>query len=444
MSVRNRVIWNEGLFIKPQHFQQQQRYHEYLLETRVGAVSQYLYGLTEISLNPEYLSFGRIALDSAAGIMPDGTAFHIPRDDLLPEPLDVRDSSEVNQTIYLALPIRSDSMLEVDRREAVGTGRYQGVTRMLRDIHTPEGDNTAIELAPVRLRLMLEREDRSAFASMAIARIREKRPDGSVVLDRDFAPCHLNVATVPHLHRFVSEMAGLMRERASTIARRLGSPGQGSVADVTDFMLLQALNRMQPQLEHLSRLRSLHPERLFEVLTMMCGELATFTDESRMAPTLLQYHHDLPELPFHGVMTLMRQLLSIVLDPRAVSIQLHQRPHGLVVAPLQDPTLLQAADFVLAVRADMPMEALRQRFTQQTKVASVEKIRELVALQLSGIPLVPMPVAPAQLPYHAGYTYFQLDKGSPAWASLSGGSGFAFHVAGGFPGLDLQFWAIRS
>lgn len=64
---------------------------------------------------------------------------------------------------------------------------------------------------------MLEREDRSAYASIAIGRILEKRPDGSVVLDPDFIPCHLNVVGISALHRFINEMSGLMRERAKIL-----------------------------------------------------------------------------------------------------------------------------------------------------------------------------------------------------------------------------------
>lgn len=35
MPTKNRVIWREGLFIKPQHFQQQQRHNDYQLHRRV-------------------------------------------------------------------------------------------------------------------------------------------------------------------------------------------------------------------------------------------------------------------------------------------------------------------------------------------------------------------------------------------------------------------------
>ncbi len=444
MSARSRVVWNEGLFIKPQHFQQQQRNIEYLLEERLTTISGYLYGLTEMTLNPEYLSFGRIALQSATGVMPDGTVFRIPQEDPPPDALEVMDSTLANQVVYLAVALRSDSITEVSWPDATGSGRYMVSKREIRDVHTTSGDVAAIDVSPVQLRLMLEREDRSAYASIAIARILEKRADGSVLLDPDFIPCHLNVNTVEHLHRFIGEMAGLMSERVKNIAQRIGSPSQGGVADVSDFMLLQALNRMQLQLQHLAHLRCLHPERLYETLSIICAELATFTDESRSAPEFEVYQHDQPEASFKPLINMLRQSLSIVLEPRAVAIQLQKRKYGLMVAPLRDPALLNDAEFILAARARLPMEELRKLFIQQTKIASVEKIRELISLQLPGVPMSPLPVAPRQLPYHAGYTYYQLDKSSAAWAMLNNSSGFAFHVSGDFPDLDLQFWAIRS
>ncbi|MGO2056479.1 MAG: type VI secretion system baseplate subunit TssK, partial [Halomonadaceae bacterium] len=151
-----------------------------------------------------------------------------------------------------------------------------------------------------------------------------------------------------------------------------------------------------------------------------------------------------PERAFRPLMKMLRQALSTVLEPRAIAIQIQTRRFGLLVAPLSDVSLIESAEFILAVRADMPNERLRKLFLQQTKVASVERIRDLISLQLPGVPLEPLPVAPRELPYHAGYTYFQLDRQSEAWGMLNGASGFAFHVAGEFPGLEMQFWAIRS
>lgn len=444
MFARNRVIWNEGLFIKPQHFQQQQRYVEYHLDERMRSVSQYLYGISELSLNPEYLSFGRVSIDRAVGIMPDGLVFRIPQEDVLTEALEINEASLVNQIIYLAVPLRSQSHLEVNWPQERGTGRYISQRLEVVDTHTVNGDTTVIDVSSVSLKLMLQKDDRSAYASLPIARIMDKRPDGSVVLDPDFIPCHYNVSENNTLHRFINEISGLMFERAKNLAKRISTPSQGGVADVSDFMLLQALNRFQPKLKHIAELRSLHPERLFECLSEICGELATFTDESRLNPSIPLYNHDMPTDSFTTVMRYLRQSLSVVMEPRAVSIQLHKRQYGLTVAPIHDSSLMTDAEFIISVKARMPLDELQRLFTQQVKVSSAEKIKELVSLQLPGVSLIYLPVAPRQLPYHAGYIYYQLDKSCSAWKSVSHSSGFAFHIAAVFDDLDMQFWAIRN
>lgn len=443
MSSRNRVIWREGLFIKPQHFQQQQRHSEYALHARLSALSDYFYGLQSLAINEDYLGFGRIALVGATGILPDGTVFNIPNDDMLPAPLEITDASVANQKVYLALPLSVSGVNEVNQGGQVAT-RLQAHRHDVRDLHSEGGDVVSLEVGRVSLRLMLEREDRSAYASLAIARILDKRPDGGLVLDPNFMPCSISVSAIPTLKRFLGESAGLVAERARSLSQRIAAPGQQGVADVAEFMMLQLLNRAQPQLSHLSRLGTLHPERLHEALVQLCGELMTFTDESRLPPEFAAYRHDDQQVSFEPVMLALRQALSTVLSPRAVSIQLRKHQYGVMVAMVNESELMQSADFVLAVRARMPQEQLRKQLLQQTKVASSDKIRELISLQLPGIPLLPLPVAPRQLPYHAGYSYFQLDRQSPAWQMLAVSNTLAFHIAGDFPELDMQLWAIRN
>ncbi|EKB17425.1 TPA: type VI secretion system baseplate subunit TssK [Aeromonas veronii] len=443
MSSRNRVIWREGLFIKPQHFQQQQRHSDYALHARLSALSDYFYGLQSLAINEDYLGFGRIALVGATGILPDGTVFNIPNDDVLPTPLEVTDASVANQKVYLALPLSVSGVNEVGQGGQVAT-RLQAHRHDVRDLHSEGGDVVSLEVGRVSLRLMLEREDRSAYASLAIARILDKRPDGGLVLDPNFMPCSISVSAIPTLKRFLGESAGLVAERARSLSQRIAAPGQQGVADVAEFMMLQLLNRAQPQLSHLARLGTLHPERLHEALVQLCGELMTFTDESRLPPEFPAYRHDDQQVSFEPVMLALRQALSTVLSPRAVSIQLRKHQYGVMVAMVNESELIASADFVLAVRARMPQEQLRKQLLQQTKVASSDKIRELISLQLPGIPLLPLPVAPRQLPYHAGYSYFQLDRQSPAWQMLAVSNTLAFHIAGDFPELDMQLWAIRS
>ena len=55
-----------------------------------------------------------------------------------------------------------------------------------------------------------------------------------------------------------------------------------------------------------------------------------------------------------------------------------------------------------------------------------------------------LPTAPRQLPFHAGFHYFELDRGGDLWKQIERSGSLALHVAGDFPGLELELWAIRQ
>ena len=82
MSVHNRVIWSEGLFLQPQHFQQQERYCEPLVP--------YSWGFTAIEFERDFLKIGKVGFRRLAGVFPDGTPFRMPDDDPLPAPIDIQ------------------------------------------------------------------------------------------------------------------------------------------------------------------------------------------------------------------------------------------------------------------------------------------------------------------------------------------------------------------
>ena len=128
----------------------------------------------------------------------------------------------------------------------------------------------------------------------------------------------------------------------------------------------------------------------------------------------------------------------------ALQIELVERNHGVRTAVVTDMELLRNAGFVLAVNAQMAGEQLSQRFPAQSKLGPVERIRDLVNLQLPGVGLRSLPVAPRQLPFHAGYHYFELERSGELWKQIQAGGSLVLHVAGDFPGLDIELWAIRQ
>jgi type VI secretion system protein ImpJ len=209
-------------------------------------------------------------------------------------------------------------------------------------------------------------------------------------------------------------------------------------------MMLQLINRLEPLATHLSQMQGLHPVKLFSEVVQMVGELSTFVNNNKRPPVFPPYLHDNLQTTFMPAMSALRQCLTMVYEQTAISLALVEKKYGIRVAQIPDRTLLNTAVFVLAVRADVPENTLRTHFPAQVKIGPVERIRQLVNAAMPGIPLKVLPVAPRQIPYHAGFTYFELERNNNFWKELSQSGGFALHVGGDFPGLELEFWAIRQ
>jgi type VI secretion system protein ImpJ len=140
----------------------------------------------------------------------------------------------------------------------------------------------------------------------------------------------------------------------------------------------------------------------------------------------------------------LRELLGKVYEPNAIQIPLSKPKFGVYAAKRPDVNLLHNAIFVLAANAQVPPDTLRSHFPQTVKIGPVEEIQQLVNSALPGITIHPLSVAPRQIPFHVGFTYFELNKQSALWNKMTTSGGFAIHIGGSFPGLELEFWAIRK
>ncbi len=431
------------MFLRAQHFQQQDRFVEALVRGASRPLRAYAYGFVALDLNRELLAQGRIALVRADGILPDGTPFRLPEDAPHPPPLEVREGTR-NAVVHLALPIAQPGGVEVDPRQDGDTNaRFGAAEYQAADANAGNDSVVPVRVGRMRLRLMLDGEDRAGYATLGVARVVEVRPDKTVVLDERYIPPALDIAASAVLVNLVKEWQGLLRQRAAALAGRVSGGGRG-VAEVADFLFLQAINRFEPVVSHFDSAALVHPEDLYQLGLSMAGEFATFTAKTRRSPEFPAYRHDDLQATFQPVIEAMRQAMSAVMEQAAVPIALQERKYGIRVATVADRSLLVQAAFVLVVKADLPAEALRRSFPNQIKIGPVEQIRELVNAQLPGIRLRPLPVAPRQIPFYANATYFELEQASPLWTQLQATGNFAMHVAGDFPGLQMEFWAIRS
>lgn len=444
MSWRAKVVWSSGMFLQPHHFQQETRYLERLVDARARSISPFAWGFTELELDEGLLALGKLGISRASGLLPDGTPFSMPQLDPLPAPMEVP-ADVKGEIIYLALPLQREGLNEVD----FGTGdagelaRYGAIEEDVRDNTDASDEPTTIQTGRLRLRLVRAKESSEAYALLGVAVVAERRSDGQVTLERSYIAPQVAIEATAQLSASASLLHGLILQRAQALAGRMGQLSHG-VSELADFLMLQTLNRNEPVFSQHAATPNAHPRELHGDCLRLAGDLATLSTSARRPPEFPPYRHDDLARTFTPVFDSLRGMLTSVLEQNAIQLDLVNRNHGVRTAVVTDMELARTGTFVLAVNAQVPGEQLRQRFPAQTKIGPPEKLRDLVNLQLPGIGLRSLPVAPRQLPFHAGYFYFELDRGGELWKPIEQNGNVAMHISGDFPGLELELWAIRK
>jgi type VI secretion system protein ImpJ len=445
----NKVVWSEGMFLRSQHLQQQDRHTDSLVRAALRGLSSHGWGFTRLRLNTSLLTTGKLALAEAEGILPDGTPFLIPDDVDHPEPLQF-DPESREGVAYLALPEVQPGAVAFDPEGAPDRGaRFRGRVVEVRDSVTGGSELAPIEVARPTCRLLKAQDELGGFVALGVARVTGVQPDGALTLDPDYLPPCLTVAAHPTFANWLNELEGKLESVAESRIGYVMNPMARGAAEVQDILVLELVNRMQPEVSHFREQLTLHPEALYRFMLTLAGAMATYGASERRPPAFPPYRHDDPASSFLPLMDTLRRLLLELARPerKAVAIPVHRNRSGIWAARVDNPKLFAEATFVLAVKLAVPSESTRQLISRQGTIGPMEEFEDLWLTRLTGIAATPLPVAPRQIPYHAGMVYFELDRTSPYWSKLGTSAGIAIGVSGEFPEEpkpELECWAIRD
>lgn len=444
MTWENKPVWSEGMFLRPQHFQQFDRHVTAQLEGRVAALRNYPYGLTELRFSEGQLKTGKLVIERCSGIFGDGTPFRVPEEVAAPMSLEVK-TDKRDAIVHLCIPEARAGAAEVALDEsAQADTRYLASEFEAADGVYGSASRVAMNVGRLQLSLRFEDEGLDGYETLPVARVTERKADDSITLDQHFIPCGVSIAAGEKLPRFLSELEGMMHQRAEALAGRLGTPGAKSVADISDYLTLMIINRAEAEVRHIASLPTVHPVDAYHYLVALAGELSTYMTKARRPNFLPTYNHREQRHCFNAVIIELNNLLSQSKIDSTVNIPLQLAKHGVRWGQVNDRTLFTGAEFVLAVRSDVDTERVRANLPKLAKVGSVEIISQLVNKALPGASLSPMGAEPRQIPYTANTTYFRINTSHEQWKKIEVSGKVAIHIQDKLPGLELDLWAIRG
>lgn len=438
----DKTVWKEGMLLRPQHFQQNDRYYDHQLQVRSQLQSPYSSGFFDLQLDTLHLKYTKVLVRVASGILPDGSYFELQQQNLT---LDIPHTA-YDLPVYLGLPLASANTVQTRSPSQTDTlARYLSHEAEVADSNAASNTSSAMTCARPDLQLLLgEQAQDSAFLKLKVCHVQGVDNNRTVILESGFQPSFLHFHASEPLTACVEQVANQLNSRGEAIADRMRSTGQIGGAELGDFMMLQLINRSELLLRHFLAMDQLHPEQVYRSLLTLMGDLSAFSSIRRPNALHARYDHQAQLGSFEQLRDDISQVLSLVLEQHAIELPMEQHKYGVQVARLEDSSFLHSGYFVLVAHAQCEMDELRQRLPQHLKIGTVNTIRDLVNLHLPGIKLSPLPVAPRQIPYHTQKSYFKLELTGQDVTELQSARGFAFHLSGEFTALDLQFWAIRN
>lgn len=441
MADYSHTAWCEGMFLRPQHFQQSERAFEHEFKGLNRFQQPYNWGVYQVRINPNSLKEGVVEIEKLEAILPDMTLIELQNVNEVLPPLLVEKGT---QNTLVKVVVASSSLKEktiADVSEGV-VSRYVLNDLDVIDVQTGQ-DEERIQVASLNVALKVSNDNLSGFVELPILKIKEVTAEGAILLDEEYTPPHLNVLKDQAMLACLKNVTGMTKIRADVVSQRLVQ-GKAASASAVDFIMLQMLNRYETILRHLGQLEQVHPLEFVTLLRGYVGELSTFSSKNKRAPLLIDYEHSNLTSTISELNQVLSQYLSVVLDQTANKLPLEVRQLGIRVTPLPDKRLLESSQFVLAIKADTSTDEIRRLVPAQLKLGPAEQIRDLINNQINGINVAPLNVVPRQIPYQTGYVYFEVIKKGPFWVRLQESGGIALQLSGQFPNSDIELWSINQ
>ena len=449
MSKYRKIVWNEGMLLSPQHFQQWDNYHEELMNSRVRSVLPFEYGVLDLQVNNEAVANGNFQITVCHAVLPDGLMINVPDAEAVPDLRPVKDHFHPEQEklgVHLAIPARKmgEANFQANGAKSNANLRYLQEGALVKD-ETSGTNEQPLAYAKSNLRIIFDDELRDGFTSIKIAEL-ERTPTGHLKISEEYIPPILKVSGSMWLVNMLRQLVEILITKSGSLGeqrrQRNASLADFTTSEVAIFWLLHTINSSIPMMAHYFRSPLLHPEKLYLEMAGLAGKLMTFTIEFH-PKDIVKYDHDDLYFTFYSLSTQLKELLETVIPSRCVPIILEKTRETLYVGRIEDERLLKEAGFYLAVCAQMPESKLIEGVPRVVKIASRDVIDSVIGSALPGVVLTYANPPPAPIPARVGFRYFMLDTIGPYWNGIKGSKVISVYVPDEIPDEKLEMYAVK-
>ena len=444
----SRIVWAEGMYLGPHHFQAQSRYFEDSIHFAADALWFCPFGFLGYELDAGALSNGTLKLTHARGVFEDGLPFDMPASDALPAPRSIEHSfppTSNTLVVYLAVPDHKQRGGNCTLEEGSNqqTTRFVAVERSVVDEITG-GDEKPVRFGRKNIRFVVEGESKDGWQLLPLSRIRRQGAN-QFSFDPKFVPPILKLSASPALMSMTERLIDILSQKNTAFTgatRGFDRQATGlSAQQIATFWFLHSVNSGLAALRHLYLAKRSHPEELFTEMLRLGGSLCTFGLESAAAHLPTYEHLDL-QICFESLDQHIRDHLELVVPTNCLSIKLEQTDRYFWEGDVTDTRLLGNARWYLSIAASLGEAELITGTPALVKVCSARFVGELVKRALPGLKLTHVPVPPASLAPRISNQYFTINRGGPCWDHILESRRVGVYVPGDLPSAQLDLLVL--
>ncbi len=444
MHSSGKILWSEGLFLRIQHFQQQDRHHAELVRQTRNAIHPFIWGVNHVEFDAEALKTGTLRIVSLSCLFPDGEVYSAPAGDALPSPVRLGELPQATQTVtfYAALPCVKEHGENCDVENGA---RYTQKTVTTQDLFTTAAAAPISYLKPT-VRLISDADALASYSHFPLIRL-QRRATGGFEVDRTFMPPSLTVAAAPGLHERVCQLAATLQAKVDTLFARHSEPRENVIElrsrDVATFWMLHTASIGYAGLSHFMGNPELHPEQLFKEMLVLAGSLMTYSKTFTL-DQLPTYRHGDPGPPFAALERIIMELLTTVISAQYTSIPLPMERPSFYRGSLDIEKLDRHTQLYVAVNADMPGHELVDLVPRRFTVGAPDDVATCVRLSISGLRVVHAPQVPPAIPVRPSTYYFEVENRGELYDKMLKAKAISVYVPDVFKELEIELIAIAT
>lgn len=411
------LLWGDGLFLRPHHFQSLERsFHDQLRVSELWT-TPFFYGLHRLEIDHDALSNWRVSLGACELRFKDGTQLRCPQDAHI-SPVDIPKSSfrtaESRVRIFVGVS-------ELRRGVANTTDQPGKAARFLKHLENVEDENTAgnqqeLEFRKLNPQILIGEDAARGFDAIPVMQLRlgitaEAPPQ----IDPDYCPPLLVKDSWPALEAFVRSVYDRLGATAEQFSRQMVDRGvafaSGHKEDLERILKLHAVNCALGGLAHFPFTPGIHPFVIYHEICRAVGTLAIFR-KMRRVPELPKYDHD----NLWPCFARLGELLIMGDDPEPDYVRLPFTCEGFQMTVRLKAEWLEAAwVFYVGVEAEVSSSRVAELLSERElgiKVGSAEEVDKIYSRGRRGVRIAPVGDAPRAFP-RKNWHFFRLDREGP-------------------------------